>query len=139
MLYFGVYLHKSSLKITALSEGFAHLDTKYFEFNEIDRMYQWIDSFKLETNEKCSLFFDESNYKECGRSPFESYFDDGYNYFYLVKHRKLLDIMQFLYEFALKTESPIMFDFDSTFILASTFRLFGKEEIKLCEPEFYAF
>ena len=139
MLNLGIHLYNGSLKITALSEGFAYPGAKYFEFQQIDRMYQWIDSFKIETKERCSWFFDENNYKKRNSAFFEFCFNGANDYFYLINHRKLQNIIQFLYEFALKTENPIMFDIDPTFILASATRLFTYQEIKSFEPEIYAF
>ena len=48
---------------------------------------------------------------------------------YLVNHRKLLNIIQFLYEWAVHTESYLTFDIDHTFILASSIRLFDYDNI----------
>ena len=138
MLYLGVKLYKNSFKITALTEGFAHLGAKYFGIEENNYARQWINSIKNKSNEACSWFFDEFNYTENSKDSFKFCYDNENDYIYLINHRKLQNIIQFIYEFALKTEEPIMFDIDSTFILASAVRLFSFEEIISCK-EFYAF
>ncbi len=74
MLYFGVKLYVKSFVTTALSEGFACLDTKYFDETQIDSFYQWVDSFKNKEFEKCYWFFDEYS--------FHKYTDIASNFYY---------------------------------------------------------
>jgi len=134
MLYFGVTLHDCSLKITVLSESFAHLGTRYFNDNG-NRLHKWIDSFKSNTYEKCFWYFDEVNF-ENHKDTFSSIcFDYYHEDIYLVNHRKLLNIIQFLYEWAVHTESYLTFDIDHTYILASAIRLFDFDDIKYYNPE----
>ena len=123
--------------ITALTEGFAHLGTKYFESKEDNKVRQWINSIKNISNEACSWFFDEFNYKN-NKTDFHYCHENKNDYIYLINHRKLKDIIQFIYECVVKLEVHIMSDIDSTFILASAVRLFCYEEIKSYN-DYYAF
>lgn len=137
MLYIGVMLHGSGFKITVLSESFAHLETKYFSDKEF-RLIRWIDSFKTNHSEKCVWYFDEvnfNNHKEIFLLLCFDYCSD----IYLVSHRKLVNIIQFLYEWAVHTESYLTFDIDHTFILASTARLFDLNDIKHYDPQMCLF
>lgn len=138
MIYFGVNLNCNSFRITALTDGFANLGTKYFNSEEVTKVRQWINSIKYNANEPCYWFFDAINYtKNRGETDFQYCHENENDYIYLINHRKLKNIIQFMNEFVSKID-PIMFDVDTTFILASAVRLFSFEEIESFK-EYYAF
>ena len=134
MLYFGVNLCDHSFKITVLSESFAHIETRYFNKKE-NQLNKWIDSFKTNISEKCIWYFDEFNFNNHKDTFLTLSFDYYCSDIYLVNHRKLLNIIQFLYEWAVHTESYLTFDIDHTFILASSTRLFDYGDIKYYNQE----
>ena len=140
MLYFGVKLNSNGYKITVLSESFACLDIKYFDAKDFENLYNWADSFKYKDLEKCYWFFDEYNFNKyaAAASNFTApgfYLDLYSSDIYLVNHRKLLNIIQFLYEWAVHTESYLTLDIDMSFLLASAFRLFDSDDFKYFKPE----
>lgn len=133
MLYLGVNLKIKCFKITVLSESYAYLDTRYFDLEDIDRFYKWMNSYKYDNSEKCSWFFDEYNFYKY--SDTVSYFELENSDIYLVNHRKLLNIIQFLYEWAVHTESYLTFDIEHSYLLASTFRIFDQDNVKYLKPK----
>lgn len=135
MIYLGVDLHDSNFRITVLTESFAHLDTISFYIEEKKRLQQALDSFKYNYCEKCSWFFDELNFNTHENAASTFYFDNNYNEIYLVNHRKLINIIQFLYEWAVHTESVLTFDINKSLLLASAIRLFDSDDIKSFKPE----
>lgn len=135
MIYYGVDLHYDSLEIAALSEGFAHLDSKYFTCDEYHKFYRWADSFKFKPDEISYWFFDEFDFNKSDHllSLF-SYYDEN-NKIYLVNHRKLLNIIQFFYEWSKEQKEYYLMDINKAFLLASSARLFDFEYMKLLESE----
>ena len=131
MLYLGVNLKIKCFKITVLSESYAFIETKYFDVEEIGRFYKWINSFKYNIHEKCCWFFDEYSFNKY--SDTHSYFEFGNDEVYLVNHRKIINIIQFLYEWAVHTESYLTFDIEESYLLASTFRIFNQNDFKYLE------
>ncbi|MBU1456996.1 MAG: hypothetical protein KKD01_19955 [Proteobacteria bacterium] len=134
MLYFGVDFNEHNFKISILTESFAHLDTKVFYFEEKQRYHKWLDSFKDNCREKCSWYFDEFDFINYENSASNFYYDNSYYEIYLVNHRKLLNIIQFLYEWAIHNESVLTFDIEKSLLLASAIRLFDDDDIKSYTP-----
>ncbi len=133
MLYCGVNLSLIRFKITVLSESYAFLETKYFDKEEIDRFYKWMNSFKYNNSEKCCWFFDEYNFYKY--SDTAAYFEFQNGDIYLVNHRRILNIIQFLYEWAVHTESYLTFDIEDSYLLASAFRIFDQDDVKFLKPK----
>ncbi|MDI6794751.1 MAG: hypothetical protein QME81_18105, partial [bacterium] len=101
MLYCGFDLFHSSFRGVILSDGFAFLDHKFFQVEpqssqSCQAIYEWIGFFKKNPQEDCLYFFDEWQFKnrEYAHSLFLSLNDP--ERIYLIEHRKLLDIIQFI-------------------------------------------
>ena len=135
MIYYGIDLHHDSLEIAALSEGFAHLESKYFTCDEFHKLHNWADSFKFKPDEICYWFFDDFEFNKYDHplSLFPYY--DTNNKIYLVNHRKLLNLIQFFYEWSIEKEEYYILDLNNAFLLASSVRLFDFENMKLLELE----
>ena len=130
MIYYGVDLHYNSLEIAVLSEGFAHLDSKYFTCDEYHELRNWTNSFKFKTDEICYWFFDDFDFNKSKHLlPLFSSYDES-NKFYLVSHRKLINIIQFFYEWSRENEEYYTMDMNKAFLLASSIRLFDSEHMK---------
>ena len=131
MLYCGIFLHADSFKITILTDGFAHLSTKYFKSEEYETMHQLIGSFQLNNDECCSWFFDEKNFNDKIKCASIFNFNEERQKIYLVNHRKLANMLQFLREWIIETEIILMCEIDTSFILASSIRLFDCNDMGL--------
>lgn len=135
MLYIGVVLQDQCLKVTVLSESFANLGSKYFYASEARCFYDWLNSHKRNPVESCVWYFDDSNFKKCKNILSNFCFDFYCNDVYLVCHRKIVNIIQFLYEWALHCENYLTFDIDQSLILASSARLFDSDEFRFYNPD----
>lgn len=135
MIYYGVDLHYNSLEIVVLSEGFAHLESKYFNVDEYYKLINWVDSYKLKPNEICYWFFDDFDFNKSDHhlSLLSSY--DENNKIYLVNHRKLINIIKFFSEWTKEKEEYYMMNLNKSFLLASSIRLFDSEYIKPFKSE----
>ena len=107
MIYFGVDLLDCAYSITALSEGFAVLDSRDFYTNftafsekrngnsivyENDLIFNWANSIKCKHKEKSYWYFDEYNFYHY-LPKFEifkvnKFFDE----LFLVDHRRLINL-----------------------------------------------
>jgi hypothetical protein len=139
MLYIGVILHDHSLKLTVLSESFAYLGSKYLFDSEARCFYDWLNSHKCNQSETCLWYFDDVNFKNHKNILLAFCFDFYCNDVYLVSHRRVLNIFQFLYEWAVHNESYLTFDIDESLILASSVRLFNPDEFIFYDPDSHRF
>ena len=150
MIYFGVDLRECGCSITALSEGFAVLDSKnfYTKFtafsnkenksgidDENNNICNWADSLKCLDKEKTYWYFDEChflyylyNFDNFGLNKF---FDE----FFLVDHRRLINLHKFLNEFPAFNGNSFSVKFDMAHLLASSARLFNFTDIKPLKME----
>lgn len=135
MLYIGAVLQDNSLKLTVLSESFAFLGFRYFNDSETRSFYDWLNSHKCNLSETCFWYFDDANFKTHKNILSDFCFDFYCNNVYLVSHRKVANIIQFLYEWALHNESYLTFDIDESLILASSVRLFDQKEFACYDPD----
>ena len=142
MLYFGVDLYYESFKIVALSEGFALLGERYFEFKKHDEFQKWTDSLKREPAEICCWFFDEHKFEKLDDPdsifPWGDEHHDNSNYVYMVNHRKLINFYQFFYQWIIH-EHDFFVNVEKAFILASSVRIFDTELIKPLEENSKSF
>ena len=127
MIYCGVQLFPHACSIVALSEAFAIIDQDHFAIDNYHRAEQWLDSLKLEPFEEMKWFFDENDMKKHEKSAMmlQSMMDE--DDIFVIKHRKIGNIMQFLYEW-MAQESMLLPAPDKAFILASAVRLFDENE-----------
>jgi hypothetical protein len=133
MTYFGVDLLECRCSITALSEGFAVLDSRefYTKFNENNDISNWANSIKCQHKEKSYWYFDEQN--------FHRYFNNFNNFgfiklfeeFFLVDHRRLINLHTFLNESLALWGDSFSIKFDMSHLLASSTRLFNCNDIKI--------
>lgn len=132
MIYFGVDLYPKSFNIVCLTDCYALIDRKYFEFDKLNKFRQWIQECKSEPHEICQWFFDEKKYNDMDDPDSIFHFSDEYhdnsNYVYLVNHRKLINLIQFLYEWIIH-EYDFFGEINKAFILASSFRIFEQDTI----------
>jgi hypothetical protein len=129
MIYVGVQLFPDSFRVAALSKGFALLDHHYFSVDEYDKIKPWIDSLKIYPRESTKWFFDEKEFNDTQYA--ECVFDslNESNVIYLVKHRPLVNFMQFFYEWIAR-EFHFATRPEPEFFLASAKRLFNSKQIK---------
>ena len=150
MIYFGVDLLECGCSITALSEGLAVLDSRDFDTNftpfakksngnsavyENNLIFNWANSIKCKHQEKSYWYFDEYNFYR-HLSNFEIFevhklFDE----FFLVDHRRLINLHKFLNEFSAFRGNSFSVRFDMAHLLASSVRLFNLIDIKPLKME----
>ena len=115
-----------------MTQGYAFLDKQYFEFNKLNDFNLWIKKCKAEPHEICQWFFDEKKFNEMNDPssifPFNEEHHNNSNYIYLVNHRKLMNFIQFFYEWIIHGHDFIV-DVDIAFILASSYRIFEENTI----------
>ena len=134
MIYFGVSLFHNCFKIVALSEGFAPLDENTFHVKQQNKLQQWIASLKIQPTEPAQWFFDELEFNNPDYPSSVFHFNDDYNSIYLVNHRKLLNVVQFFYEWLAREQAfPLMQE--TAFFLASSIRIFDAKELKPFKPK----
>jgi hypothetical protein len=134
MIYFGVQLLPQAFNIIVLSEGFALLDQRCFTVDEYDQIQPWSEALKIDPEEPALWFFDETEFNNPDYPAllFESL--DQANDIYLVNHRKLVNAVQFCYEWSARE-----FDFaprpEKALFLASAIRIFDAEQLKPFIPD----
>jgi len=125
MLYCGFDLAMTGFKALLLSPGFALLDSKFFYFQSgspIHPLFTWIDSFKLHQNEPCLYFFDDWQFYSFSYTHELVLPINEPDKIYLLPHRHLLDISQFIK--AWKADDYTYNGNDLEYILASSIRIF---------------
>jgi len=138
MIYFGVQLLPQAFKVVALSQGFALIAENYFNVEQYDKFKPWIDSVKTESDEPAQWFFDEKEFYNTEYPGFVFEFLDECNSIFLVNHRKLVNVIQFFYEWIAREYhfSPIP---DTPFLLASAMRTFDDKQLKQFIPDNFPF
>jgi len=140
MIYFGVQLLPQAFKIVALSQGFALIEEKYFNIEQYDKFKPWIDSVKIDPDEPTKWFFDEKEFNNPDYPAFVFESLDQNNSIFLVNHRKLVNVMQFFYEWIVReldcyfTPKP-----ETAFFLASAIRIFDDKHLVPFVPDDYPF
>jgi len=139
MIYFGVQLFHRGFHIAALSSGFIPIAANHLYFDSWHKLDPWIKSLYFDPDEDSSWFFDESEFNNPALS---AHLFEGYHhcdYIYLVNHRKLVEMARFLYDwksFCLNYQLPKTFkNMDVPLLLASAFKIFDKNHIKLLNTE----
>jgi hypothetical protein len=134
MIYCGVQLYPGSFKIVALSEGFALIDEQFFHIDNHCDLTSWINSLKADPLEEIQWFFDEGefNNKQYPAQLFHHLAND--DDILLVNHRKLINIIQFFYEWMAQEEIFHMMP-TKAFVLASAPRIFSEQELVSFYPD----
>jgi hypothetical protein len=138
MLYFGVQLNHHSLKITALSPGFALLTVDSFHFGQASDFNKWVSHLKETPDEPTQWFFDEN---ELNHPNFPHHFFDfigADDALFTVNHRALCNLMQFISE-ALVCQKITVGKQDSDFFLASALRIFAQQHLQAVDQELRVF
>lgn len=134
MLYIGVHFFRRRLKITALSQGFAVIDVLELSCIQAKEVNPWANALKKSPEEPTQWFIDEKDFFN-PEFPAENFrFSDHENTVFLVNHRALCELMQFIREFALGMYDTSMSP-QTDFFLASAIRIFHKNDCKLLTPE----
>jgi hypothetical protein len=139
MIYFGVQLFRRSFHIVCLSSGFIPIATKHLYFDSWHKLDPWLKSLLHDPSEDTSWFFDEIEFNKTGSLAhlFESC--EHCDYIYTINHRKLIEMARFLYDWKsfclnhqyLKGRQ----NSDVPLLLASAFKIFDKNDIKLLNTE----
>jgi hypothetical protein len=134
MLYFGVHFSRRHLKITALSQSFAVIDVLDWSYMQVKEVKAWANALKNNPEEPTQWFIDEKDFFNPD-FPAQSFrFSEQENTVFLVNHRALCELMQFIRQFSWlmqdTSQSPL-----SDFFLASAIRVFHKNDYKLLTPE----
>ncbi len=146
MLYCGFDLAMTGFKALLLSSGFALLDSKFFYFQSgfcSPPLFTWIDSFRLHQNvviersrnEPCLYFFDDWQFYSFSYTHELVLPINEPDKIYLLPHRHLLDISQFIK--AWKAADYTYNGNDLEYILASSMRIFDiimAKQINNCIP-----
>ena len=130
MLYLGVRFMRFSFKVTAMSQGFATIDQKLFRVSQYQQVRQWLASIKSTPDEPAMWFIDENDFNNPDYPTELFRFDDEYNSLFLVNHRALCDMMQFVREICMRAKGGDT-TIESEFLLASAVRVFQQQ---LCKP-----
>ena len=126
------------IKVVALSQGFALIDEKYFSVEEYDKIKPWIDSVKINPDESAKWFFDEKEFNTADYPGFVLESLDDCKAIFLVNHRKLVNVLQFFYEWIARefdcyfTPKP-----ETAFFLASAIRIFDDKQLIRFIPDDY--
>ena len=134
MIYFGVHLLPQACKVVALSQGFALIGEKYFNVEEYDKFKPWIDSIKIDLDEPAQWFFDEKEFYNTEYQGFVFEFLDQCNSIFLVNHRKLVNVIQFFYEWIAR-EYHFSTIPETAFFLASAIRIFDAKQLTHFIPD----
>ena len=128
MIYFGVQLLPQAFRVVALSQGFALIDERCFNDEQYDQIMPWSDSLKISTDETAQWFFDEKEFNNADYPGFVFESLDECNSIFLVNHRKLVNVIQFFYEWIAREYyfSPIP---ETAFFLASAIRIFEAKQV----------
>ncbi len=140
MIYFGVHLLPQAFKVVALSQGFALIDEKYFSVEQYDNIKPWIESVKINPYESAKWFFDEKEFNTADYPGFVFESLNDWNAIFLVNHRKLVNVMQFFYEWIAR-EFDCYFSPkpETAFFLASAIRIFDDKHLIHFTPDNYPF
>lgn len=125
MLYFGVHFCRWHLKITALSDGFAVIDVLNSSNIQAKSIHAWANALKSSPEEPTQWYIDENEYYNPDFPTEIFQFHDHTHTVFLVNHRAVCDLMQFIEEFTLVMHKVSQFP-QSDFFLASAIRLFHK-------------
>ena len=138
MIYFGVQLLPQAFKVVALSQGFALIDDKFFGVEQYDQIIKWSNSLKSNTDEPAQWFFDEKDFNNPDYPGLVLESLDDCNAIFLVNHRKLVNVLQFFYEWIARefdcyfTPKP-----ETAFFLASAIRIFDDKQLIRFIPDDY--
>jgi len=135
MLQVGVELYAYGFTITVLSDGFAQLGQKKFRFTDCKDWMHWVNQFKINYGEAACYYLDAYDFSH---PDFPGYLFEapGYSDFvYLVNHRLLCNLKQFLLEFCAKLNirNDVV---DMSVILASAARLFSDDDLNTSVIEY---
>ena len=128
MIYCGVQLYPAAFKIVALSEGFAFIDEQSFANENQDRLMPWIDDLKSDPVEEVKWFFDEFEFKNDKYQGQILNLMKNNQHIFLVNQRKLINLIQFFYEWIALEEMYHMIP-GKAFFLASAVRIFNEQEL----------
>jgi hypothetical protein len=129
MLYAGVEFDRSGFTVTVLSDSFARLAEQRFHRLPPLSVLTWIARFKSKSTELVRWYFDDADWVQAEFPTHLFTFADHCNSVYLVKHRLLCNLNQFLLEW---NASVLMsaIQIKKSFLLASTSRLMGHDQLK---------
>lgn len=137
MIYCGIFVSKSFIEITALSGEYIYLDSERFDYNDCMHIYVWIDSLRCMVNEKCIYIFNDDISYEFFIKKFSAFKPIGpYDEIYFVNHKKVINMILFIYQLYWETDNPLCIDINQAFILASAFRLFDLKDISHLKTSF---
>jgi hypothetical protein len=125
MLYFGVHFSRWHLKITALSDGFAIIDVLDLPCMHAKKVLPWANALKNCPEEPTQWFIDENDFYNPDFPTEIFHFHDHTYTVFLVNHRALCELMQFIEEFTLVLHKASQFP-QADFFLACAIRLFHK-------------
>jgi hypothetical protein len=135
MLHVGIELYAYGFTITVLSDGFAQLGQRKFRFSDCKGWIHWVNQFKNTGNEAACYYFDTYDFSnpDYPGHLFESFIHD--DFVYLVNHRLVCNLRQFLVEFfaQFNIRNDVL---AMSFILASAPRLFSEDDLRAPAMEY---
>ena len=134
MLYLGVELFSYAFTITALSDGFARLGQKNFRLSNSNSWQYWVNQLKVNPQEPLRWFLDAADFQNPDYPAHLFDLSGEFSTVYLVNHRALCNLRQFLYE-RLGTTNGRNNDLEMSFVLASANRIFTEHDLELIYPE----
>jgi hypothetical protein len=129
MLYFGVTFNRSGFNVTALSQGFATVDERTFHIGQTEQFQQWVVDIKATPREPALWFFDECDFNNPDYPTDFFRFNDDCNSVFLVNHRPLCNLRQFIFEI-LTVSTSHKSALATEFVLASALRIFHELDVK---------
>jgi hypothetical protein len=135
MLQVGVELYAYGFTITVLSDAFAQLGQRKFRFSDCEDWKHWVNQFKNPYGETTCYYFDDYDFTN---PDYPGHLFDAFNrgdFVYLVNHRLVCNLRQFLVEFfaQLNIRNDVL---DMSFILASAVRLFSEDDLSAPDIEY---
>ena len=126
MLYFGVCFIRGGFKVTALSQGFAIIDEKLYRIAQAQQFWQWVAEVRTTPDEPAHWFIDENDFDNPDYPTELFHFTNDYDSLFLVNHRALCDMLQFVQEILVlaKFSNSML---NAEFLLASAVRIFQQQ------------
>jgi len=135
MLYLGAHFFRNRIKITALSQGFAIIAEETFFLSHTKQIFQWVNSLKQKTTEKVKWFIDEADFYNPDYPIDLLQLHDEYNALFLVNHRALCNMIQFVQEIISRRIIANSTIVETDFFLASAIRIFNQRNLKYFKPD----
>lgn len=134
MLYSGVEFDRTGFTVTVLSETFAWLgENRFYNTSPQPSLSAWMAQFKEKSTEPVAWHFDATDWRNPDLPTYLFDFPDAVDRLFLVNHRALCNLVQFLTESrgGLVTNTNFL---KKSFLLASVRRLLSSQQIKRFLP-----